>query len=257
MLDGCRLSYFTGRQPPMLYALISDIHGNLEALTTAMASIKRARPDAIICLGDVVGYGANPEECAQIIREEADFCLLGNHEAAVTGALEIDYFSEYARVAVEWTIAQLSAATREWLATLPYMSIINNEFQVVHGSLYHPDMFNYVSTVKDARLNFVYMKKQVLFLGHTHQPLTFFNTNPLRYSSAPELKLPAAGKTIVNVGSAGQPRDDNWLAAYVLYDSEKREISWRRLEYDVSATMRKIIAAQLPEALALRLHFGR
>lgn len=238
------------------YALISDIHGNLEALTTVLREISKENPDSLICLGDVIGYGANPEECAQIIRKEADVCIMGNHEAAIIGTLNIDYFTPYARTAALWTRSQVSEDTIKWAYKLPLAGKIDN-FTIVHGSLFQPDMFNYVQTIADAEYNFKAMETPLLFLGHSHQPLAFFNTNPMTYTLGPDIDLNFEEKNIVNIGSVGQPRDENPLAAFAIYDSEAKLVRLHRVPYDISTAADKILKAGLPEALAMRLSAGR
>lgn len=240
----------------MLYALISDIHGNLEALTAVMKKIGEFAPDRLICLGDVIGYGANPEECAQIIREEADICLMGNHEAAVIGNLDISYFTPYARDAALWTREHISEETKRWAAELPLTGQIDG-FSLVHGSLYQPEMFNYVQTIADAEFNFNSMETPILFLGHSHQPLAFFNTEPMTYTLGPEIELDHSEKTIINIGSVGQPRDENPNSAFCIYDSTTNIACIHRVSYNVDIAARKIIESGLPEALAMRLSAGR
>jgi len=240
----------------LLYALISDIHGNIEALTEVMKQIRDMKPDRLICLGDVIGYGANPEECAQIVQEEADICLMGNHEAAIIGTLDISYFTPYARDAALWTRDNISEETLKWIGTLPFAGRVDN-FTIVHGSLYQPDMFNYVQTIADAEYNFSAMETNALFLGHSHQPLAFFNTDPMTYTLGPEVELDHAEKTIINIGSVGQPRDENPNSAFATYDSDKNMVIIHRVPYNYELAAQKIIDAGLPEALAMRLPAGR
>lgn len=240
----------------MKYALISDVHANLEALNTVLESIEAIGVDSILCLGDAIGYGANPEECANIIREKCDICLMGNHEAAVVGNLDISYFTPYAKDAALWTRNNISQETLHWASDLPLTSSMNN-FTLIHGSLYQPEMFNYVQTIADAEYNFNVLETNLLFLGHSHQPLAFFNTKPMTYTLGPEIELDNSDKVIVNIGSVGQPRDENPLSCYAIYDSEAKMVELFRVEYDYKKTADKIIAAGLPEALALRLSIGR
>lgn len=240
----------------MLYALISDVHGNLEALTAVLKKIEEFSPDRLICLGDVIGYGANPEECAQVLQEQADICLMGNHEAAVIGNLDISYFTPYARDAALWTRDHVTEKTMRWAAELPLAGKVDG-FTVVHGSLYQPDMFNYVQTIADAEYNFNSMETPILFLGHSHQPLAFFNTEPMTYTLGPEVELDHSEKTIVNIGSVGQPRDENPNSAFALYDSDTNIVHIHRVAYDIETAARKILENGLPEALAMRLAAGR
>ncbi len=240
----------------MKYALISDVHANLEALEAVMSEIESMKIEHILCLGDAIGYGANPEECAQIIREKCDICLMGNHEAAVIGNLDISYFTQYAKDAALWTRNHISESTLRWANNLPLISNIYN-FTLIHGSLYQPEMFNYVQTIADAEFNFKVMETDILFLGHSHQPLAFFNTEPMTYTLGPEIELDNSDKVIVNIGSVGQPRDENPLSCFAVYDSEENIVELIRVEYDHTKTANKILAAGLPEALAIRLSIGR
>lgn len=240
----------------MIYALISDIHGNIEALNTVLEKISEFNPESILCLGDVIGYGADPEECAQIVRERCDCSLLGNHEAAVIGQLDISYFTPYARDAALWTRDHVSKETIEWIADLPLTNQIDN-FTLVHGSLYQPEMFNYVQTIADAEYNFGTMETQLMFLGHSHQPLAFYNTDPMTYTLGPDVEIDPADKVIVNIGSVGQPRDENPNASFAIYDTEANLVTIHRIAYDFEAAAKKIIDAGLPEALAMRLSIGR
>ncbi len=240
----------------MKYALISDVHANLEALEAVMSEIESMKIEHILCLGDAIGYGANPEECAQIIREKCDICLMGNHEAAVIGNLDISYFTQYAKDAALWTRNHISESTLHWANNLPLISNMHN-FTLIHGSLYQPEMFNYVQTIADAEFNFKVMETDILFLGHSHQPLAFFNTEPMTYTLGPEIELDNSDKVIVNIGSVGQPRDENPLSCFAVYDSEENIVELIRVEYDHTKTANKILAAGLPEALAIRLSIGR
>ncbi len=241
----------------MRYALISDIHGNLEALESVLADMERVgQIDECLCLGDIVGYGANPEECLTRIRELGCLCIAGNHDHAAVDRLDITFFNQYARVAAQWTGAALSEDSRLFLRGLSFIEHTPH-FAIVHGSLQSPELFNYVQTVKDAEFNFRSMDKPLLFLGHSHQPLSFFNTDPMTYSLDSLIELDSQIKTIINIGSVGQPRDENPLASYAIYDEGRQLVEIRRVEYDVELAAGKIIEAGLPEALALRLSLGK
>ena len=240
----------------MKYALISDVHANLEALTAVLEEIESMDIDNIFCLGDAIGYGANPEECAKIIQGKCDICLMGNHEAAVVGNLDISYFTQYAKDAALWTRNNVSEETLNWASNLPLISTMHN-FTLIHGSLYQPEMFNYVQTIADAEYNFNVLQTDILFLGHSHQPLAFFNTEPMTYTLGPEIELDNSDKVIVNIGSVGQPRDENPLSCFAVYDTEENLVELFRVEYDYETTAKKILAAGLPEALAIRLSIGR
>lgn len=240
----------------MRYAIFGDIHGNLEAMTAVREAMAGLAVDEYLCLGDVVGYGANPEECLRLVRELGALTIAGNHDHAAIGMLDITYFNQYAHDAALWTRGQLSEDSRAWLAERPFVAHLEG-FSIVHGSLQAPELFNYVQTIKDAEFNFRLMDKPLLFLGHSHQPLAFFDTDPMTYTLEPQIPIDSAVKTIVNVGSIGQPRDEDPRAAFCVYDEEKGEATIHRVEYDIKAAADKIVAAGLPQALALRLSLGK
>ncbi len=240
----------------MRYAIFGDIHANLEALNTALAEIEKLGVDEYLCMGDIVGYGANPNECVEIVRELGCLTIAGNHDHAVIGYLDTAYFNQYARQSALWTRDQLSEESQEFLKGLPFVEHLE-EFSIVHGSLQAPELFNYVQTVKDAEFNFRLMDKPTLFLGHSHQPLAFFDTEPMTYTLDSTIPTDPQIKTIINVGSVGQPRDENRRGAFCIFDDEKGEAVIHRFEYDIAAAADKILAAGLPEALALRLTLGK
>lgn len=240
----------------MRFAFFGDIHGNLEALTAVVERIQSLGVDRTICMGDIIGYGANPEECAKIVRDLDSITVAGNHDHAAIGRLDISYFNQYARDAAIWTANHISQETKDWVDGLPLVQQYE-DFTVVHGSLQNPELFNYVQTLKDAEFNFQAMKSRILFLGHSHQPLAFFDTDPLTYTLDAEIPLDPEVKTIVNVGSVGQPRDEDPRSCFALYDQEKKVIELHRVEYDIGAASKKIVEAGLPEALALRLSLGK
>lgn len=240
----------------MRFAIFGDIHGNLEALETVLAAIKDLNVDEYICMGDIVGYGANPNECLKIIRQLGCLTIAGNHDHAVIGCLDISYFNQYARQSTIWTREILSAENRAYLAELPFIEH-TSEFTVVHGSLHAPEMFNYVQTVRDAEFNFRIMDKGLLFIGHSHQPLGFFDTDPMTYTLDQDIPLNPILKTIINVGSVGQPRDEDPRSSFCIYDSAENLATIHRLEYDIDTAASKILAAGLPEPLALRLALGK
>ncbi len=240
----------------MLYAIISDLHSNLEALTAVLEDIESQKPDRIVCLGDIVGYGANPVECMKIIREKEILTIAGNHDFAVVGKTNINYFNAYAKEATLWTRKVLSETDKDFLRELPLVEYIDN-FTMVHGTLYSPELFDYIQTTYDAFLSLQLLEGQVCFLGHSHVPITFFQGEVISYCQKPEVQLEKGVKALVNVGSVGQPRDENPKASYALYDSEKLKVWIRRIPYDIEAAAQKILNANLPKPLAERLHLGR
>jgi len=238
------------------YGIFGDIHGNFDALEAVLAEMDKQNVDEALCLGDIVGYGAEPHRCIQKVREIGCICLAGNHDHAAIGKLDIDFFNLYAREAAVWTRAALEPEDREFLGSLGFVEHLPN-FAVVHGSLHGPEMFNYISTIFDADLSFDALDKPLLFYGHTHIPLTFFDTKPMTYTMDAEIPVGDGTRTLVNVGSVGQPRDEDPRACFAIYDDAIGSVKITRVEYDVHQAAQKIIAAGLPEALAIRLEMGK
>lgn len=238
------------------YALVSDIHANLEAFSAVLEVIEKEDCDEIICLGDIVGYGANPRECIKLVRDYEMKTIAGNHDFACIGRTNINYFNTYAKEATLWTRKVTTDKDKEYLSELPLVDYHEN-FTVVHGTLYHPELFDYIQTTYDAYLSLQLLENQICFLGHSHVPMTFFQGDLISYTLNPHVKVDDGVKALVNIGSVGQPRDDNPRASFALYDSDSNEIEIRRVEYDVEAASEKIIKAGLPAPLAERLKYGR
>jgi diadenosine tetraphosphatase ApaH/serine/threonine PP2A family protein phosphatase len=238
------------------YAIFGDIHGNFDALEAALATAEKEKVDELICLGDIVGYGAEPHQCVQKIRDLGCMCLAGNHDHAAIGKLDVDFFNLYAREAAVWTRANLPPEDRDFLAGLGFVEHLPG-FAVVHGSLHGPEMFNYISTIFDADLSFDALDKPLLFYGHTHIPLSFFDTKPMTYTMDAEIPVGDGTRTLINVGSVGQPRDEDPRACFAIYDDAAKLVRLLRVEYDVARAARKIVDAGLPEALAMRLQQGK
>jgi diadenosine tetraphosphatase ApaH/serine/threonine PP2A family protein phosphatase len=238
------------------FAVFGDIHGNLEALDAVLAECESREIDHYLCLGDIVGYGANPDECVERVRALGAPAVCGNHDHAVIGAQNLNYFNSHAKEAVIWTTGQLSESSKKWLKSLPLVQHLP-DFSLVHGSLHSPEIFNYVQTIKDADYNFRQMDRPLLFLGHSHYPLAFFDTSPMTYTLDPTIPLDLSVKTVINVGSVGQPRDENPRSCFAIYDTEAAKVELIRVEYDVDAAAEKITAAGLPPTLALRLSVGK
>jgi diadenosine tetraphosphatase ApaH/serine/threonine PP2A family protein phosphatase len=240
----------------MITALISDIHGNLEALEAVLTELGRRRPDRVFCLGDIVGYGASPNECLNHVRERCSLVLLGNHDAAASGGPEAARFNIYARVAAEWTSKTLTRDNREYLQRLPLTSSQGSTF-LVHASPACPRDWEYLLDRFDAEPQFHYFEEPVCFIGHTHQPAIYM-ADPGGCKSLPlsTSALDPTRRYIVNVGSVGQPRDHDPRACFLLHDESAGTIEYVRIAYDVEAAQAKIRAAQLPEVLAARLATG-
>ena len=243
----------------MKHALFGDIHGNSDALTAVLSDIQSRHPDNIYCLGDIVGYGAEPRECLGCIRDLACPTVAGNHDSAGAADVPLHDFNEYARKAIHWTRQQLTDEDRAWLSELPFV-IHYEEFSMVHSSLSHPEAFPYILSDADADRCFARMEPPLCFIAHSHVPLAFFDAVPGRPAGRQlDFTEPMAvrGKMIVNPGSVGQPRDGDPRAAYCIYDDTTQHVTFRRVEYDVAEAARKVRAAGLPELLAWRLEVGR
>lgn len=241
----------------MKYGIFGDIHGNYEALEAVVEKFHENGVERFICVGDIIGYGANPVECLEtVIRLEAK-AVAGNHDFATIEKLNIDFFNSYAREAVLWTRKQISKENVDFLANLNLVETNDDSITVVHGSLNFPEMFDYIQTSYDAHLSLQALETQICFLGHSHVPVTFFQKKTVSYSMDTEFRLEEGQKALVNVGSVGQPRDENPDACFCIYDSEEKLVKIMRTTYDIEKAGRKIIQAGLPEILAERLRYGR
>jgi len=240
----------------MKYAIIADIHSNLEALEVVLDDIKAQKCDQIVCLGDIVGYGANPKECLQIVRELNIPCVKGNHDEYCSTDNPMEGFNPHAADAIAWTRQQLSDEEKQFLKELKYIRLIHN-FTIVHATLDVPQRWGYVFDKLMAAASFTYQNTNVCFFGHTHVPLAFIRDSVVRGGTYSKFKVEPDKKYFVNVGSVGQPRDNNPKAGYVIYDMDEMTIELRRLDYDIKKAQAKIIAAGLPQRLADRLAVGK
>ncbi len=240
----------------MKYAIIADIHANLEALRVVLEDAKMQRCTHYACLGDVVGYNANPKECLDIIRSMGIPCVKGNHDEYCSIDSNLEGFNPHAAEAVNWTRRQLTEEDRLWLRELKYIRLVAS-FSVVHATLDGPQRWGYVFDRLAAAASFTYQNTTVCFFGHTHVPVAFIRDTVVRGGTYSKFKVEPGRKYFINVGSVGQPRDNNPKAAYVTYDLDEGLIELRRLDYDIPAAQAKIRAAGLPERLAERLTIGR
>ena len=232
----------------MKYAIISDIHSNLEALQKALSIIDEKKVDEIICLGDVVGYGANPNECVDIVRSRCSTIVLGNHDAAALNVSLAHDFNAIAKKAVVWTSEQLTVESKSFLSSLP-MVVRKDQVLIVHSSPMQPEAWDYIIDNDDAALAFRYFDEKICFIGHTHVPGIFTQHGRAKSITADEQYL-------VNVGSVGQPRDGNPMLAFGLFESSVWEYELIRSQYDIQKAAEKIYAAKLPEELGNRLMYG-
>jgi len=243
----------------MRYVILGDIHSNLSALESVLAASEKEGADLVVSVGDIVGYGAAPAACIELLREHGVRPVLGNHDAACIDLLDTQYFNNYARAAVEWTRSTLSEDARDWLGSLPLVLHLEH-CSIAHGTLFRPELFDYIQNPTDGDPSLEIMPLPVCFVGHTHVPVTLLRLrdNPTRtaYTVEAEIDVEEAARSLVNVGSVGQPRDEDPRAAYGLFDSERGKVWIKRVEYDISAEADRIHRAGLPGMLADRLFLG-
>ena len=232
----------------MKIAIISDIHANLEALAAVLNEIDSRQITKIICLGDIVGYGASPNECVNTIRERMIASIAGNHDKAVAGEIDIENFSESARSAVLWTRKELTKENLAYLKTLSFF-LQDENVLYVHSSPDNPEKFRYLLHIGDAMESFRYLSSPLCFIGHTHRPTIFCEDLVTQH-------IVRGKKCIVNVGSVGQPRDGNWRACFAVFDTEEYVVEHVRLDYNVFESQKKIYDSDLPHKLADRLTMG-
>ncbi|MBN1351677.1 metallophosphoesterase family protein [candidate division KSB1 bacterium] len=242
----------------MRYAILSDIHGNLEALEAVLLQIENASIDYIICLGDVVGYGPNPNECIELIKQKAKIILAGNHDYAPIGRIDTSFFNAYAKAAIRWTGEVLTEENMAFLAGLP-LQYKEGEVHFVHATPHKPEQWDYIFYVDDAIQQFLSFSDRVCFVGHSHSPVIFSELKRQEYHVLNETAfcLEAGVRYIINVGSVGQPRDLNPNSAYAVYDTDTGHYHLHRTEYDIVKTQMKMRAVGLPNFLIARLQIGQ
>jgi predicted phosphodiesterase len=240
----------------MKFAIIADIHGNLEAFQVVLEDIKEQNCTHYACLGDVVGYNADPKKCLDMVREMNIPCVKGNHDEYCSSNDAMEGFNPAAAQAVAWTRKQLSEDDKQWLRDLKYQRMVNS-FTIVHATLDGPQRWGYVFDKLAAAASFTYQNTPICFFGHTHVPVAFMRDSMVRGGTYSKFKIEPGKKYFVNVGAVGQPRDNNPKAAYVIYDVDEGTIELRRLDYDIPTAQKKIIKAGLPERLAERLAYGK
>ncbi len=240
----------------MRYGIISDIHSNLEALEAVLDAFSKEEIDIYICVGDIVGYGADPHACIKKIRGLNIVTVLGNHDAGCIGFTNLSYFNAHAKAAVVWTKETLDQSDLEYLKTLKLVIEVD-DFTITHGTLDDPEAFHYILDTYQALRSFDAMKTKILFVGHSHVPGIFvFENDNLKYFYKEKIKLSKDTKYIVNTGSVGQPRDGDNRASFVTYDTDRKEIHIKRIGYDIKKVQEKILKAGLPSFLADRLGSG-
>lgn len=241
----------------MLYIIISDIHGNIQAFDAVVKSFPDVHGRHVLSVGDTVGYGADPVECVALMSTLGAENVMGNHDAAVAGKTDTSFFNEYAKKAVIWTKENIGQRERDYLGGLPYVKELP-ELTLAHGTLHSPEEFIYMMTGADAMHTFEVLRTKVCFVGHSHMPAVYILRDGQLFESwKKRFKLEKGASYIVNAGSVGQPRDGDPRACYCVYDTDKKEIEFRRVEYDVRSAHHAIIKAGLPRILAERLLEGR
>ncbi len=243
----------------MLYAIVADIHANLAAFAAVLDDIEgRGGVEEIWCLGDVVGYGPDPHQCLERLRQYKHICVAGNHDLAAIGKIDTSEFNPDAAASCHWTAQQLSPEDVDYLGSLPSV-IERGDFTLVHGSPRDP-VWEYLLSVSNAEENFAYSQSQFCLVGHSHVPLVFVydEAGVCSFSRfSPNIKL-VLGKSrlIINPGGVGQPPDGDPRASYAIYDSDIKLISLYRIDYDIGATQDRMVQYNLPVRLMARLNYG-
>jgi diadenosine tetraphosphatase ApaH/serine/threonine PP2A family protein phosphatase len=242
----------------MLRAVISDVHGNLEALETVLADIRQAGAQELLCLGDLVGYGASPNECIERLRPLVAAAVVGNHDVAVCGRMRLGSFSSQAAEAARWTGAALTPANLAYLESLPF-EVRYADALLVHASPAEPRAWHYVLTPEEARTEFDAFIEPLCLIGHSHYPGAYRQSRDggaIVYSREAEIRLDPDTRYLVNVPSVGQPRDGDARAGYLLWDDAHGWARHVRLDYDIASARQRILDAGLPRFLGDRLQWG-
>jgi predicted phosphodiesterase len=240
----------------MRFAILSDIHSNLEAFEAVLADARARECTQFVCLGDVVGYNANPHECVERVREMDCPIVKGNHDEQASLIESSRDFNELAEHAIEWTRDNLTEEDKEWLRGMRFQRQVR-DFTIVHATLDTPAQWGYVFNNLDAAASFTYQHTAVCFFGHTHVPMAFIRDEGIKRVRIEQLRIDMTKKYFINTGSVGQPRDADWRAAYCIYHLDKNVVEQRRVKYDLATAQKKIIKAGLPRLLAERLAIGR
>jgi len=244
----------------MRYAFISDIHANLEALEAVFDDIDTQEIDEVVCLGDIVGYGANPNECVDLVVKRCPIILLGNHDAAAIEQLSTQHFNIHAKIAIEWTAKTLRNDIKDTLSEL-LLKTVMDQMTLVHATPYEPNMWYYITSLEEAAFNFQFFDTPLCLVGHTHIPIIIvLDANKELYVHQ-DVNIRAneneGSRLLINVGSVGQPRDRNPKSCYGIFDTGTTEFSYRRVAYNIDKTQQKMKKIKMPEFLITRLEDGR
>ena len=214
--------------------------------------------DVYLCTGDLVGYGGHPKECMDICREKCEHIVAGNHDFAVSGRLTLEFFNSYAKSAVIWTRSALDPDDLVYLDQLPLMVEVDSDVTLSHATIYDAHVFDYIQTQYDAHLSLQELKTTCGFVGHSHIPITFYlRDGVVSWTMESVIDLDTCEKALVNVGSVGQPRDENPKAAYAIMDTEERKVWVKRVPYDIEGAIKSIEENGLPKILGERLRLGK
>ena len=242
-----------------LIAVFSDIHANLEALQAAFEDMGARHPTLRVCLGDIVGYAANPAQCLDAIRKSGCSVILGNHDEAAATDIDLGQMREVAKRGIEFARRKLSAEQRNYLAYLP-LTLSHGDCQFVHASLNNPEKWNYLMEKSELMQHFRSQTHPFCFCGHTHVPGVWHQNaggNIKSWLGMGRIEIPCGGKTLINVGSVGQPRDLCADACYAVFNPAGRWVEFRRVKYNIARARRKIDRAGLPAYAGQRLLLGR
>ncbi|MFV0337896.1 MAG: metallophosphoesterase family protein [Chthoniobacterales bacterium] len=240
----------------MRFAIFGDIHSNLHALEAVLQDAKQQACSHYACLGDIVGYNAYPKECLDRVRSLDCPVVKGNHDEQASINDARGGFNALAEEAIQYSRQHLTDEDKSWLRSLRLQRQVR-DFTIVHATLDTPHKWAYVFNQLDAAASFSYQFTSVCFIGHTHTPRAYIRDGHVSASSIEQIVVQAGKKYLINIGSVGQPRDGNPLAAYCIYDTNDNEIILRRVDYDILGAQAAIRAAGLPERLAERLEHGR
>lgn len=241
----------------MRYAIFSDVHANLEALEAVLRDAEERQCTHFVCLGDVVGYNANPHECLDLVRQMDCPIVKGNHDEQASLLESSRDFNELAEHAINWTRQNLDESDKQWLRDLRYQRQVR-DFTIVHATLDTPEQWGYVFNNLDATASFTYQHTTVCFFGHTHVPMAFIREEGgVRRVRVDQLPIDAARKYFINTGSVGQPRDGDSRAAWLELDTDDWRATYHRVSYDIDRAAAAIREAGLPELLADRLYVGQ
>jgi len=239
------------------YGIFGDVHGNLEALESVISGMLEDGATTFLCLGDIVGYGADPIACINRVRDLGGGLVAGNHDLAVIGMLDFSRFNPFARQAILWCRDLLGPEHRSFLERPNLVEQVNEDIAIFHATLHMPEQFGYLQTVGDARKSFSFLRTRCGFFGHSHVPVAFTDGGGwVRIVPGTEFNPGQSDRFLINPGSVGQPRDGNPMAAYGILDDETGAIHIRRVGYDVKKTQHKIRKAGLPDIIAERLWLG-